>query len=67
MTVSQGMGKLTEAHPKDVCECGDYRHQHDERGVCKFNKPGNVGHGGGANCDKFILSERHDALKTDEK
>lgn len=38
----------------DVCECGDYRHQHkDGSGVCCFNKPNGIGHGLAPNCEKF--------------
>ena len=29
-------------HPKDVCECGDYREQHHNNGACKLN---GLGHG----------------------
>lgn len=36
----------------DVCVCGDYRHQHDERGLCRLN---GVGHGGAEDCHKFVL------------
>lgn len=36
----------------DVCVCGDYRHQHDERGRCKLN---GLGHGGAEDCHKFTL------------
>lgn len=38
--------------PKDVCKCGDYRDQHDDRGRCKFNRPG-IGHGECPDCLKF--------------
>ena len=36
----------------DVCVCGDYRHQHDERGRCKLN---GLGHGGAEDCNQFTL------------
>jgi hypothetical protein len=36
----------------DVCVCGDYRRQHDERGWCKLN---GLGHGGAEDCHKFTL------------
>lgn len=49
------MGRLTEADPKDVCACGDYRDQHDERGACKLN---GVGHFGSGPCTKFRLFRR---------
>ena len=42
----------------DVCECGDYRHQHEDgTGACCFNRPDGIGHGGAANCNKFRFSE----------
>lgn len=42
--------------PKDVCECGDYRDQHEaDEGACKLN---GLGHGfPGGRCDAFRLSD----------
>lgn len=36
----------------DLCVCGDYRRQHDERGRCKLN---GLGHGGASYCQNFTL------------
>lgn len=41
----------------DVCECGDYRRNHDAKGACKFNRPKNVGHFGAPDCFKFRLAK----------
>lgn len=30
------MSEQAKEHPKDICECGDFRRQHDERGVCQI-------------------------------
>lgn len=54
-------------HPKDVCECGDYRDQHDARGHCQFNKPGNIGHSGAPDCYRFRLSRRANQPITTEQ
>lgn len=48
-------------HPRDICECGDYRHQHDAAGRCCFNKPGGIGHGSAPDCVEFRLFRRHGA------
>ena len=40
--------------PKDVCECGDYRNQHDQEGRCTLNK---LGHGGAPDCVKFRFAK----------
>lgn len=42
--------------PRDVCECGDYRYQHDNGGACNLN---GLGHGipfGEGKCEKFRLA-----------
>lgn len=38
----------------DICRCGDYRHQHDERGTCRLN---GLGHGGAGPCHRFERTE----------
>jgi hypothetical protein len=39
----------------DLCECGDYRHQHkDGEGECSLN---GLGHGGAPACLKFRMSK----------
>lgn len=39
----------------DLCECGDYRHQHEGgTGACKLN---GLGHGGAPSCYKFTMSK----------
>lgn len=42
--------------PKDICECGDYRDQHEPNdGACKLNS---LGHGyPGGRCEGFRLFE----------
>ena len=47
----------TKDHPKDVCECGDYRRQHDDTGrcvICAFGKQIFD------RCLKFVLARRYD-------
>ena len=44
----------TQVSPKDVCHCGDYRHQHDERG-CKVCRSGQAPWD---RCNGFRLHER---------
>lgn len=45
-------GTPNQKHAKDVCHCGDYRHQHHGGiGPCKMN---GLGHGvPGYRCEKF--------------
>lgn len=39
----------------DLCECGDYRHQHEgDAGPCRLNV---LGHGGAPSCHKFTMSK----------
>jgi hypothetical protein len=52
---------IVTEHPKDVCECGDYRYQHEDgTGPCKFNE--HRDHGGATHgfigCYKFRLTEK---------
>lgn len=49
-------------HPKDICECGDYRDQHvDGRGACLLNAPEGLGHNGAPNCERFRIVELYEA------
>lgn len=64
--VAKYLGKL-HGHPKDVCDCGDFRDQHDfeqlpkpHYGSCRICRPGGASHDrniGG--CMKFRLSKAH--------
>jgi hypothetical protein len=47
-----------QGDPQDVCECGDYRHQHQAGvGSCCFNAAiGGAGHHGAPDCNRFRLS-----------
>jgi hypothetical protein len=49
-------GTPNQQHPKDVCECGDYRRQHiDGTGACVLNS---LGHGApGYRCNKFRVQQ----------
>lgn len=49
-----------QGDPHDVCECGDYRYQHQAGvGSCCFNAAiGGPGHHGVPDCDHFRLSEK---------
>lgn len=51
---------------KDVCECGDYRDQHDAQGRCLFNKPNGMGHHGAPNCVEFRLSRIAGPITTEQ-
>jgi hypothetical protein len=48
------MMPIPQPDPFDVCRCGDYRHQHDERGICRLN---GLGHGGAGPCHRYDRSE----------
>ena len=53
-----GWGKLAEpcpAHPLDVCDCGDYRRDH-ENGVGRCTMPDDLCHGFRP-CFRFVLWE----------
>lgn len=43
-----------EAARFDICECGDYREQHEANGACRLN---DLGHGGAPDCHEFRLSK----------
>ena len=43
-------------HPEDICQCGDYRKQHEDEGygackICRWNGP--------IRCEKFRLSQKY--------
>jgi len=58
MTADEERAAIVEDHPKDVCDCGDYREQHrDGTGPCVMNRPGDMCHGF-RDCLQFTLWQR---------
>lgn len=53
MTDPRAEQGLTAEHPKDICECGDYRRQHTPG--CVYG----AAHPGDTRCDRFVLSRVH--------
>lgn len=57
MEIELHVTKATLEHPKDICECGDYRYQHKANiGACNLN---GLGHGlpfGLGKCMQFRLA-----------
>lgn len=50
------LATLMAEHPKDICDCGDYRDQHEPGGgPCRFNEPGGRGHRPAPDCHSFRL------------
>lgn len=47
-----------EDHPKDECECGDWRSDHTNGGPCRFNGRGFDACHGGRDCMSFRLIRR---------
>jgi hypothetical protein len=46
------------AHPEDICYCGDFRKDHkDGTGRCIFNDEVRDGHGGAGPCYQFRLAQ----------
>lgn len=57
---------MTEPHPLDTCECGDYRRDHlDGDGPCNFNDGGRDLCHGFRDCKAFRLSKRYEENPND--
>lgn len=51
---------MSEEHPLDLCECGDFRRCHlDGAGPCKFNDGGRDLCHGMKDCTAFRLARRY--------
>ena len=56
---------LTNAHPLDICHCGDYRRDHKNGvGACIFSTGSRGdGHFGSGRCEVFNLTHRYNPTK----
>jgi hypothetical protein len=46
----------SQLDPQDICVCGDYRSDHDDKGVCKLNGLGHTTPN--YKCEKFVNSNQ---------